>query len=129
MTNNSETRDEILRLEKKRCEALTSGDLVTLAAIVSDDLIHVHGNGHVDGRDEYLNGVATKFIFHRIGRGELNVRIYGDCAVVVGPLDQTVEVRGIDKRNELSSLTSQTWVKTAEGWRQNTCHMHFVTAP
>lgn len=129
MTTENDARAEILALEKKRCEALTSGDVNTLATIVSDDLVHVHGNGQVDGRDAYLDGVATKFIFHSIERGDLNVRVYGDCAVVVGPLEQTVEVRGVDKRNELKSMTSQTWVRRTDGWKQNTCHMHFVTAP
>ncbi len=112
--------------ERRRCAALTAGDVDALAAIVSDDLVHIHGNGHVDGRADYLAGVENKFIFHRIDRGDLDIRVYGDCAVVVGPLEQTVQVRGIDKLNEIKAIVSQTWVRTAGQWRQNTCHMHFL---
>lgn len=119
---------EIRSLEQRRCRALTAGDVSALGALMTDDLVHIHGNGHVDGVADYLKGVETKFIFHQIERGDLDIRIYGDCAVVVGPLDQTVEVRGVDKRNEIKALVSQTWVRGADGWKQNTCHMHFLSA-
>jgi ketosteroid isomerase-like protein len=118
---------QIRRLERERCEALTSGDVAALAALMADDLIHIHGNGHIDRVVEYLEGVKTKYIFHRIERGELDIRIYGDAAVVVGSLDQTVEVRGNDKRNEIRALASQTWIRRVDGWKQNTCHMHFLS--
>ena len=126
MTDDTD-RETILALERRRCEALTSADVAALAEIVSDDLIHIHGNGHIDGKADYLAGVDSKYIFHRIERGDLDVRIYGDFAVVVGPLEQTVEVRGVDKRNEIKALPSQTWIRTPEGWKQNTCHMHFLS--
>ena len=124
--NDDQERDEILELEKQRCAALMAADLEALALIVSDDLVHIHGNGHVDAKAEYLTGVRSKYIFHKIERGALNVRVYGDFAVVVGPLKQTVEVRGIEGQNEMTALSSQTWIRSACGWRQNTCHMHFL---
>ncbi len=118
---------EIRNLEHRRCRALTSGDVTALGALMSEDLVHIHGNGHVDGVADYLNGFETKYIFHQVERGDLDIRTYGDFAVVVGTLDQTVEVRGTDKRHEIKSIVSQTWVRGVEGWRQNTCHMHFLS--
>lgn len=123
----ADIREEILQLEAQRIAALTSGDVEALGKLVADDLVHVHGNGHMDGKDAYLQGVATKFKFHRIERGELTIRAYGDVAVVVGPLSQTVSVNGIDKLNEISAISTQTWVRGADGWRQNTCHMAFLS--
>ena len=38
-----------------------------------------------------------------------------------------VEVRGIDKRNAIKAVVSQTWVRGRESWKQNTCHMHFLS--
>ena len=118
---------EIRRLEQLRCQALTSGDVEALRALLTDDLVHIHGSGQIENLADYLSGVETKFIFHRIERGDLDIRVYSDCAVVVGTLDQTVEVRGIGKRNEIKALVSQTWVRGADGWKQNTCHMHFLS--
>ncbi len=118
---------EIRRLEKRRCQALTSGDVAALATLMASDLVHIHGTGQIDAVADYLYGVKTKYVFHWIERGELDIRIYGDVAVVVGSLEQTVEVRGIDKRNEIKALASQTWVRGIDGWKQNTCHVQFLS--
>ena len=123
----STDEQEIRVLERRRCDALTAGDVSALSALMADDLVHIHGNGHIDGLVDYLQGFESKYIFHRIERGDLDIRVYGDCAVVVGTLDQTVEVRGIDKRNEIKALASQTWVRGADSWKQSTCHMHFLS--
>lgn len=120
-------RQQIIDLEAKRCEALTSGDVATLDALMADDLVHVHGNGHMDNRAAYLDGVANKYKFHRIKRGELRVRAYGDTAVVNGTISQAVSVNGIDKINEVDGVVTQTWVRGDKGWQQSTCHMHFLT--
>jgi len=120
-------REEILSLEARRIAALTSGDVAALGELMSDDLVHVHGNGHMDGKDDYLDGVAKKYKFHRIERGELSIRVYGDVVVVVGPLNQTVSVNGIDKLNDVRAISTQIWIKSAEGWRQSTCHMAFLS--
>lgn len=120
-------RNEILALEARRCAALTSGDVAALGALMAEDLVHVHGNGHLDGKDAYLDGVQSKYKFHRIERGELSIRSYGDVAVVVGPLSQTVSVNGIDKLNEISAVTTQTWIRTGGDWKQSTCHMGFLS--
>lgn len=119
--------DEILRLETLRCNALTAGDVQALGALMADDLVHVHGNGHVDGKAGYLDGVAHKYRFHRIERGELNIRVYGDVAVIHGALSQTVSVNGIDKLNNISAVATQTWVRGDDGWKQNTCHVAFLS--
>jgi ketosteroid isomerase-like protein len=119
-------RLEIHDLEKQRCAALIAGDIAALDALMADDLVHIHGNGHIDDKAAYLKGVETKFIFHRIERGDLNVRVYGAVAVVIGTLSQSVSVRGIDKKNEIKALTTQTWIHGSAGWKQNTCHNAFL---
>jgi ketosteroid isomerase-like protein len=120
-------RQAIIDLEKRRIAALTSCDVQALGALMADDLVHVHGNGHMDDKAAYLEGIRTKYIFHRIERGEMNIRVYGDTAVVVAPLDQTVEVRGNDKRNEIKAVSTQTWVRAGDSWKQSTCHMGFLS--
>ncbi|AXK81403.1 nuclear transport factor 2 family protein [Pseudolabrys taiwanensis] len=121
------TRDEILALEKRRCAALTSGNVAALRELMADDLVHVHGNGVMDDKDGYLKGVETKYVFHRVERGDLNVRVYADVAVVVGPLEQTVSVRGVDKLNQIKAIATQTWVRSGAGWKQSTCHNAFLS--
>lgn len=120
-------RDEIVALEKRRCAALTAGDVEALGALMADDLVHIHGNGAMDDKVGYLKGVETKYVFHRVERGELNIRVYSDVAVVVGPVDQTVSVRGVDKLNQIKAIATQTWVRSSAGWKQSTCHNAFLS--
>ena len=120
-------RQEIVQLEKRRCEALTSGNVDALGALMADDLVHIHGNGSIDDKAGYLRGVQAKYVFHRVDRGDLRIRIYGDVVVVVGPLNQTVSVKGVDKRNEISALTTQVWVRGDVGWKQSTCQNQFLS--
>lgn len=124
--SNDTARDEILASEARRCAALTSGDLATLRDLMADDLVHIHGNGAIDDKAGYLKGVESKYVFHRVERGDLNVRVYGDVAVVIGTLDQTVSVRGIDKLNQIKAITTQAWVRSGAGWQQSTCHNAFL---
>jgi ketosteroid isomerase-like protein len=119
-------RQEILKLENGRCAALMAGDVDALGELLAEDLVHVHGNGQLDGKADYLNGVKTKYKFHRIERGDLNIRIYGDIVVVVGPLNQTVFIKTINKLNEISAVVTQTWVRRDGRWKQSTCHMGFL---
>jgi hypothetical protein len=126
MMSTDTARDEILGLEKRRCTALTSGNLATLRDLMADDLVHIHGNGAIDDNAGYLKGVETKYVFHHVERGDLNVRIYGDVAVVIGTLDQTVSVRGVDKMNHIKAITTQTWVRVGADWKQSTCHNAFL---
>jgi len=120
-------RDEIIRLEKDRCAALTSGDVEALSDLMADDLVHIHGNGAIDDKAGYLEGVETKYVFHRVERGNLNIRVYADVVVVIGALDQTVSVRGTDKLNAIKAITTQTWVRSGASWKQSTCHNAFLS--
>ena len=120
------TEAAIVELEGRRRHALMAGDIDALAALMADDLRHVHGSGQVDDKATYLNGVATKYRFHRIERGDLDVRFYGDVAIVMGPLSQTVSTTGVEGSKHIEAMTTQTWVRDHDGWRQNTCHMQFL---
>lgn len=120
-------RDQIMALEKQRCAALTSGNIEAVRELMADDLVHIHGNGTMDDKAGYLKGVETKYVFHRVERGDLNIRVYGDVVVVIGPLDQTVSVRGIDKLNQIRAITTQTWVRRGAGWKQSTCNNAFLS--
>jgi hypothetical protein len=119
--------DEIIALEQRRCTALTTGDVTALRELMADDLVHIHGNGALDDKAGYLKGVESKYIFHRVERGELNIRIYDSVAVVVGTLDQIVSVRGVDKLNQIKAIATQTWVRNGTGWKQSTCHNAFLS--
>jgi mannose-6-phosphate isomerase-like protein (cupin superfamily) len=73
---------QIVALEQSRCQAITNGNVDTLAAMLADDYVHVHGTGKVDTKAGFLSNIQQHP--RRTERGALTVRLYGDIAVVTG---------------------------------------------
>nr|MBC8279836.1 nuclear transport factor 2 family protein [Chloroflexota bacterium] len=51
--------DEILALEKRRIEAMTSGDTQALEEILADDLIYTHTTARLDTKASFIDAVKT----------------------------------------------------------------------
>lgn len=113
---------DLEQAERRRCAALMTDDSDTLAAMLADDLVHVHLNGSVDGKAAYLAGVREKYGFADVERGPLNVRIYGDVGVITGTLTQKIRLKATGEIIPIRAFTTQTWLRSGDGWLLNTCH-------
>jgi len=111
-------RAEILRLEQERCRALVAADLDALARLVSDDVVHVHANGKADDKAAYLSMVETQIRFIDVTRHSVDVRVYGEVAVAIGRLDQTIEMRDSGQRVDMKVTTTQVWRQRHGAWQQ-----------
>lgn len=120
--SGSASQTELAGRESERCAALMAGDIDRLADMLAEDLVHIHLNGQSDGKAAYLDGARTKYRFHRLRRGPLNIRVYGDFAVMTGPLSQMIEVVATGETIDVSATTTQTWVRQDGRWLLNTCH-------
>ncbi|MFF2370536.1 nuclear transport factor 2 family protein [Agromyces sp. NPDC058110] len=85
-TANAAERDAILALEAERQRALIGGDLETLARIFDDRLVHIHAPGVVHDKAMLLEHVGTRRAYRSIERGDLEIRVIGDVAIVTGPI-------------------------------------------
>lgn len=118
------TDDEktLRQLEERRCKALMAGDAETLAALLAENLVHIHLNGQIDTKEGYLHGFRDVYTFRSISRGALTIRFFGDAAVMTGALSQTIEVRASGDTIDVSAVTTQVWNRSGGGWVLNTCH-------
>lgn len=82
---------EILAHEERRSDVIVRRDLEGLAAILSDDLVHIHSTGKIDTKASYIAQMREARDFRAMRRSNLVVRTYGDIAVATG--DVTVESR------------------------------------
>ena len=57
---------ELRELESKRCTALVEGNADFIAALLADDLVHIHGNATIDNKAGYLKGLQEKYVFHSV---------------------------------------------------------------
>jgi hypothetical protein len=126
MVDESNSEHEVREAERTRCDFLMRGDVDKLSALMADDLVHIHGSGHIDDKAGYLAGVADKFRFHDVARHDLRVRVYGAVAVMTGRLTQTVVVCATNESHPIQAVTTQTWNHTDRGWVQSTCHNAFL---
>jgi ketosteroid isomerase-like protein len=76
--------DSIRDAERQRCAAIAAGDMTRLGDWLAEDYVHVFGDGSVGDKASYIESVRT--MPRAPERGDLLVRVYGDVAVVTGPL-------------------------------------------
>jgi ketosteroid isomerase-like protein len=113
---------EINAVEQDRIRALLAADWAGLETLLAEDLVHFHANGVMDGKQSYIESVSTKLDFLNIERPSLNIRLFGDVAIVTGPLNQTVRIKGPGTVVEMQGVATQTWVNQSGRWLQNTYH-------
>jgi len=104
---------ELVELETRRCEAISAGNIETLKSLLSDDYVHVHMNAAVDDRARHLAGVAKRP--RTTTRGEIQVRIYGDLAVLTGELVNQMAVPGQEPR-VMRAYCHQVAVRQGGAW-------------
>ncbi|MDH3619891.1 MAG: DUF2007 domain-containing protein [Gammaproteobacteria bacterium] len=78
-----------------RLRATIDEDIETLARYLSDDLTYSHNTGWIETKAEYLATVESKTLDYvsAVPR-DVEVRIYGDIAVLTGLADMTGLIRG-----------------------------------
>ena len=105
---HSRLLDEIIALENRRVEAMTKGDANALDEILADDLIYTHSTARIDTKASFIEAITSgRSNYRSVERKDVNVRQFGDSAVVTGHAkfhvgDNKFEARFIDvyaKRN------------------------------
>ncbi len=88
--------DELRAVMAERVKASLSGDTEAVSKLMTDDYLQTDISGHVQDKNTWLKEYfiplaelikAGKFRWERFDQGELQFRIYGDSAVVMGKLD------------------------------------------
>jgi hypothetical protein len=122
MPDNTDWAAEVQQAEQARCAALLNEDWQSLAALLSEDLVHIHANGGVDDKQSYLRGVSTQAVFLDVTRENLLVRIHGITAIVTGRIHQSLRLKTDDRVMMFSGLVTQIWVRHGQFWQQASFH-------
>ena len=91
------TKGEILQIERERNRAIISGNANALDRMTSDDYTFITLRGELRTKAEIIQGFKSGS-FHYDSReiSELNVRVYGNFAVVTGRSNQKGRENGKD---------------------------------
>ena len=105
---------EVLEAEEARCKATREGDLVALHALLHENYTHVTGSGSVMNRKQYIDWVQATPRRHE--RHDLQVKCYGDTAVIVGGLTNHLSEAGGGTR-VIEALVTQVAHRERGVWR------------
>lgn len=106
----------ILDADAERYRAMRDGDLERLAALLADDLAYTHSSGVCDDKREYLAAMASgRFRYLQTETEQVQVRIYGAAAVMLGRARFHAIVDGVERRQDNRFLS--VWTRADRGWR------------
>jgi ketosteroid isomerase-like protein len=108
--------DEILSLDRLRCDAMIRADVPTLTDLFADDMVWIHASAKADGKAGVLQTIGSgKTKYLEINCSEQQVRFFGPLAMVGGIADMKLEVAG-----EVRSLKNRftiSWVNDGASWK------------
>ena len=82
---NNKVQEEIKKLEEERNRAILKGDFAAIDRMTSEDYTFVTLRGEMRTKAEIVNGFKSgSFQYQSREISDLNVRVYGDAAVVTG---------------------------------------------
>lgn len=121
MTTDSRIQ-ELLAAEEARRKALVADDHSTVESLFADDLVYVHTTGLIHDKHQYLRYARDVIAYLAIERGDLQVRVYGDVAVMTGTQTNTLKKRNEGGQVRGEGFVTQVWIKGANGWQISSFH-------
>lgn len=107
-------QEEIKKIEQRRNEALLKHDTATLALMTSDDYTFINQRGELRTKAEILAGFKSgSYNYDAREVSDLEVRVYGDSAVVIGRAKQ----KGVENSKDYSGENRFTRVYVKENGR------------
>lgn len=112
----TKVREEILKIEARRAEALLKSDVDALERILSEDFTYIHGNGRSDTKSAYLEPIGsgrTKYLAADFDYED--TRIYGSAAILTGRA--RLRLRRQDGEIDLQSRFTVVYVRQDGSWQ------------
>jgi ketosteroid isomerase-like protein len=116
-SRDSAADQEVLKRDADCNAAELRADLTVMDDCETGDFTHVHANGMVEYKAEYLKGVgsgAHKFLM--LDQSDLHVNTYGAAAIVQGKIHLRADNSG--KIADVHNFLMTVWVKQQGKWRE-----------
>lgn len=103
--------------ELRRCQAISEDDTTAVAALLADEVWYQHSNGFIDDKAGFLSSLPKRK--RTVRRDPLDIRVYGDTAVVIGAYHITSESRrdSADPARQVHASGLQTWIRRDGRWQ------------
>lgn len=108
---------EVLKMNAECNDAELRGDVTAMDNCETPDFTHIHANGMVEHKAEYLKGVgsgAHKFL--ALDLSDIHVRSYGSTAIVEEHMHLRADNSG--KIADVNNLVMTVWTREQGKWRE-----------
>jgi ketosteroid isomerase-like protein len=90
-----EIKDEVLKIEEERNQALPKGDVAALERIYADDLVYTNATGALLTKAQHLANLKDRTLnFRSFKHDDVQVRVHGNTGVVTGISTSAVDYKG-----------------------------------
>lgn len=114
---DAEVTAQLLDAEARRQRALVEVDEAALDDLFDDSLVHIHAPGLTHTKAQLIEHTVTRRAYLEITRGELNLRVAGDVAVMTGRMTNRLRTAGGGERT-LDGVATQVLHRDDDGaWR------------
>jgi len=121
-------RAELLALEARWDSAVVRKDLATLERIIAPSFVYIGADGSVSSRAEMLAGLrAPELEIDPFETRDVQVRLYGETAILTGWFEQTGRVGGRPYR--VRSRYTDVYVREAGRWVAVSAHASSMPRP
>jgi ketosteroid isomerase-like protein len=113
----ADANQEVVKINEACNAAELRGDVKAMETCETDDFTHIHANGMVEHKAEYLKGVgsgAHKFLALDIS--DVQVRSYGSTAIVEEHMHLRADNSG--RIADVHNLVMTVWTKQQGKWRE-----------
>jgi uncharacterized protein (TIGR02246 family) len=114
---NTAAEAEIKTLELKFAELIVRGDLDEYVKHLAPDYLHTRDNGHVEGKDEWLESLRDakrKIIVMEMEQADAAIRVYDDT--VIFNAEFTITVRDSGQVKSRRTRQNDVFVKRDGQW-------------
>lgn len=108
---------EVLKINAECNDAELRGDVAAMDNCETPDFTHIHANGMVEHKAEYLKGVgsgAHKFL--ALDLSDIHVRSYGATAIIEEHMHLRADNSG--RIADVNNLVMTVWTKEQGKWRE-----------
>lgn len=107
----------LIALEEHRCQALVSGDLAGIDAMLDPHLVYVHSTGLVNDKAALLDFLTHRIRYEAVERQGLAVHRSGDMAWMTGLMRLRGQRLPGGETVASTAFVSQLWIPLADTWR------------
>lgn len=114
--SQTNAEQEVIQVENRRFQAMMDADTNALESILADELTYIHTSAALDTKESFIRRLASGTLkYESVVPGNMQVRSYGDTAVVTGNAE--VQVSNSSNRTSFSIRFTDVLVQRDGRWQ------------